>query len=418
MLSFRRSRSSHRRNSRFTKLVSEQLESRTLMAADIGSHCLEWELESSSLITPVMESEASPRSSTTLAIKPTAATGTTKPPYSYSLIGNAGNYNAAQALGGLAIMGGGTDVNAAFSWMGQRTNGGDFVILSFSSTSYGKYISGLGKFDSVETLVVPSLLAANDPFVASKVAQAEGIFITGGDQANYINNWTNTALETAIYTAMVNNKAVLGGTSAGLAVMGEVDFAALSGTITSSEALSNPNDSRITLDTRFVTPTDASSTPLTLLNDTLLESHFQQRDRMGRAIAFTANMAVGNMLPKETTGDAIATPRTIAVNEQTALLVLPDGTASVVGNPYDRRLTIASQRRAAFFINGSSISTVGESLPSGPLTYSVNVGRFDWDPALNTSKTFNINSWTSADAMYTVDAKSGVLTTTGSTLYG
>jgi len=309
--------------------------------------------------------------------------------------------------------------------MGQRTQGGDFVILSATSTTYGNYINALAPLDSVETLVVASRAAADDPFVAQVVRRAEAIFITGGDQANYVNYWSGTELENAIYYAMINNNAVLGGTSAGLAIMGEVDFAALGGSISSIEALSNPSDPRITLDTQFVTMNDEPKdklplTPLKLLNDTLLEPHFQQRDRMGRAMAFTANMAVGNMLPTVIKGDAIASPRTIALNEQTALLVAPDGTSYVVGNPYDRKLPVSSQRRSVFFVNGKSLNSTDERLPVGKLNYSANVSRFDWDPGKVNQTTFGINSWTSdlPNVTYEVLATNGVLSTSAATLYG
>ncbi len=426
MFSFRQSRAKRFSNSRIRKLGAEQLESRQLFASDIGGYCLEWALESARLAASETELESSPRSSTKLSSTSPISAKVTKPTYGYSLIGNAGNSpSTATALGGLAIMGGSTDVNAAFSWMGQRAQGGDFVILSATSTTYGKYINSLASLDSVETLVIDSRAAADDPFVAQVVERAEAIFITGGDQANYVNYWSGTKLENAIYSAMINKNAVLGGTSAGLAIMGEVDFAALNGTISSTEALLDPSDPRITLDTQFVTMNDEPKdklplTPLKLLNDTLLESHFQQRDRMGRSMAFTANMAVGNMLPTSIKRDAIASPRTIALNEQTALLVEPNGTSYVVGNPYDRKLPVDSQRRSVFFIKGKSLNSTDERLPAGKLNYSASVSRFDWDPSKVSQTTFGINSWASnlPNVTYEVLAKNGVLSTAVATLYG
>jgi cyanophycinase-like exopeptidase len=44
----------------------------------------------------------------------------------------------------------------------------------------------------------PGSEATEDPAVAEIIRKAEVVFVAGGDQANYIRGWKNTAVEEAI----------------------------------------------------------------------------------------------------------------------------------------------------------------------------------------------------------------------------
>ena len=70
--------------------------------------------------------------------------------------------------------------------------------------------------------ICPSTTAANDPFVAKTIASASAIFIMGGDQSTYVNDWQNTPVQTALDQAAARGVPI-GGTSAGLAVLGRRD---------------------------------------------------------------------------------------------------------------------------------------------------------------------------------------------------
>lgn len=95
--------------------------------------------------------------------------------------------------GGFALMGGGKDLDRAFQWMCERSGGGDFLILRASGDDdYNAYVQGLCHVNSVATLVMPDRAAAEDPFAAAAIRNAEAVFIAGGDQANYINCWMGT----------------------------------------------------------------------------------------------------------------------------------------------------------------------------------------------------------------------------------
>jgi cyanophycinase len=211
-------------------------------------------------------------------------------------------------------MGGGGDVDAAFRWFITKAGGGDLVILRTSgSNAYHDYLfTKLGGVDSVETLVFHDRRAASDPRVLAIIARADGIFLAGGDQSRYVNFWQDTPVAAAL-NAHVRAGKPLGGTSAGLAVLGEFAFAALEpGDLTSAIALPNPYDFRITLTRNFL--------ELDLLRGVLTDSHFMPRQRLGRSLVFLARLMAEHN-PPHLIG--------LGVDEKTALCVDPDGTARV-----------------------------------------------------------------------------------------
>jgi cyanophycinase len=216
---------------------------------------------------------------------------------------------------GLILMGGGADVDEAFVWWSGLVAGGDVVVLRTSGEDgYNDYLyTTIGGVDSVETLLVTSRELANDTYVADRVRRAEGLFIAGGDQATYLEAWKDTAVEGAIQEAYARG-AVVGGTSAGCAVLGEIVFAAENDTVYSDEALADPYNDYMTMDRGFL-----AFPPLARV---VTDTHFAQRDRMGRLVAFVAR-AVADGWADEALG--------IGVDEATALLVDASGEGHVVG---------------------------------------------------------------------------------------
>lgn len=74
--------------------------------------------------------------------------------------------------------------------------------------------------NSVTTLLFLSRDASYDPAVLKIISNAEAIFFAGGDQGQYIRFWMNTDVQTLIQTKVAN--VTIGGTSAGLAILGEL----------------------------------------------------------------------------------------------------------------------------------------------------------------------------------------------------
>jgi len=88
------------------------------------------------------------------------AAGKTKTGFDAFIVGNPADAPPAPTLSpGLVLMGGGTDVDAAFQWMCQRAGGGDFVVIRTTGTdAYNPYIQQLcPQMDSVETIIITSV---------------------------------------------------------------------------------------------------------------------------------------------------------------------------------------------------------------------------------------------------------------------
>lgn len=319
----------------------------------------------------------------TSSARPAAA-----PTYDWALAGNPADVSPAVS-GGLLLMGGGTDVDAAFRWLIGRAGGGDIVVLRATGTdAYDPYILGLGAVDSVETLVLKNRKATIEPFVLDRIHRAEALFIAGGDQADYVAIIKGTPVEDALQAAMQRGVPI-GGTSAGLAVLGEFVFAATRGSVTSSEALADPYDKRMTLDRDFLT--------LPGLAATITDSHFVERDRLGRLVAFLARLAQDGWA---------ATPRGLAVNSETAVLVDDRGRATVVANA-------GNAAPFAYFASAPGIPQV--AAPKTPLTY-LDVGLYRIGPG----GAFDLGRWSgSGGTAYSVSATAGVLSSTqpGGALY-
>lgn len=356
--------------------------------------------------------------------------------YSYFITGNVQTTAlAAPPTPSIVLMGGGPDVDEAFRWMITRAGikpgtGGRFVVIRASGTeAYDPYIyysdaalttaatvadqwvggASLG-LTSVETLVIPSIKAANDPEVNSVVSKADAVFIAGGDQSDYIKYWKGTKLDRTLQELMTKNTPI-GGTSAGLAVLGQFDFAALRGSVTSTEALGNPYNKYMTLDPAPLSLTGGFLAPPALAN-TILDSHVDSRDRMGRLISFVARLVAPQVTPGGTTGCAggilttgtvsSATARGIGVSVETALLV--QGNAE--NKPYTaRRVTNPSTttESAVYFVRPLNSPTTCAS--GKPLTMTT----VEIQKLIDSNTTFNLSDWTGLPS-YSVDAISGSLT--------
>jgi cyanophycinase len=239
--------------------------------------------------------------------------------YKYIRVGNDRDATT-KTVAGYALMGGGSDLDEAFRFLCDKSAGGDFLILrAAGDDDYNPYVQSLCKMNSVATLIIPSREAANDPRVAEIIQHAEAIFIAGGDQARYINWWPDTNVQAAMNAHIAAGKP-MGGTSAGLAVLGQFIYSAQGDApddpdLRSSQALADPYFSRVTVRRDFL--------KIDLLRNTLTDTHFAKRDRMGRSVVFLARILQDGWSPN---------PREIAVDEKNAVLVESDGRARVIGS--------------------------------------------------------------------------------------
>lgn len=246
------------------------------------------------------------------------------------------------AVGGLILMGGSTDVDAAIAWFLQRAAGGDVVVIrSSGADGYNQYMFDMVNVNSVETIIIDSRAKAELPAVAQKIRNAEALFIAGGDQWNYVNFWKNTITEDAINYLLTTKQVTVGGTSAGLAILGSAYYSAERGSVTSAQALSNPYH-------RYVTIGVGDFLVHPFLANTITDSHYAQRDRQGRHVTFLARLMKDN---------GYTTAKGIGVDEQTAVCIDAAGIGKVYGT------------NNAYFMKNESLGP--ETCVSGvPLTWN------------------------------------------------
>lgn len=236
-------------------------------------------------------------------------------PASIGFVGDTTDVTAT-VTGGIVLMGGGADVDAAIKWMIDRSGGGNAVVIRATGTdAYNSYIKGLGSLNSVETLLINSRTLANDEGVARVIRNAELLFIAGGDQSDYMNFWRDTKTSEAINYLLNTKKAPVGGTSAGAAILGKMYYSGENGSVTSAEALANPYRSTVTMyKNDFLNPP--------FLENVVTDQHYLTRTRQGRHMVFLARAIKDwNIYPKG-----------IAMDERTAVCIDAAGTAKVFGS--------------------------------------------------------------------------------------
>ncbi len=271
-----------------------------------------------------------------LALALVATGGLAAADYTYFLTGNPADAKPTKTEGALLLMGGSTDVEDAFRWFVRKAGGGDIVVLRASGADgYNNYIySKIGGVDSVETILFHHRNASSDERVLALIRNAEGIWLAGGDQSRYVNFWKDTPVA-ALLDAHVRGGKPLGGTSAGLAVLGEFSFVATEqGSLTSAVALADPFDRRVTLERDFL--------HLDLLRGVITDSHFMPRARMGRSLVFLARLFADD--PKRAARDRLVG---IGLDEKTALALEADGTGRVFTNGTDGRAWLMLPTQAA-----------------------------------------------------------------------
>ncbi len=202
--------------------------------------------------------------------------------YERHFIGDRALPTPGRTAPGLLLMGGGDRNLDALRWFLAKAGNGHVVVLraSLGGEIGVELHDEVGGAASVETFVVASREASSDRRLLAALRAADGIFIAGGDQSRYIRYWKGTPVEAAL-EAHVRAGKPLGGTSAGLAILGEFVYGAMDGgSQTGPRALADPLGPENTIETGFL--------DLPLLRGVLTDTHFRERNRLGRLLAFVA----------------------------------------------------------------------------------------------------------------------------------
>lgn len=243
--------------------------------------------------------------------------------YSIWCIGNCDTDAVVTTTPGAVLMGGETDVNEAFMWQIKNANGGDFTVLRVDGTdAYNSYIYDISKsighqLNSVRTISFHKQSAAQSTEVLNFIQNSEAIWFAGGDQYYYMDWWRDTQVQSIIQSKV--NDITIGGTSAGCAILGNYVFNNSydhDTTLHSYEAMQNPYAPKVTVGSGLI--------QLPYLTNVITDTHFVERNRMGRMLTFVAKLVT------ETNNVNI---RGIGVDGWTALLLnYTTGTFHVVGN--------------------------------------------------------------------------------------
>ncbi len=308
----------------------------------------------------------------------------TKAEVTRCLTGDPADVNPALAGPAYDLGGGGADVDSAIQWLLDQVRGCTncstlvdvVVIRSSGGAGYNEPLYSLEGVDSVETLVIQSREDANRADVADTVRKAEVLFFAGGDQCQYTRNFKNTEVEAAV-KSVYNRGGGIGGTSAGAMLQGDFVYNACSDTVETREALEDPYEDILFTYDLFKWAN---------LNDTLVDTHFYQRDRMGRLMTFIARQL------RDGIADSVLA---IGVDEETSVVVDKEGMAKV--------MTDEDSGGFAYFVLGDHMPEKCE--PQKTLTFS---NYKIWK--LRSGETFNLkNRGTNADSDYRLSVENGRL---------
>lgn len=261
--------------------------------------------------------------------------------YRYYQIGRIDAPRPQPTQAGLMLVGGGDWPREAFAWMARRAGHGRIVILRASGTveAQNEFFHDIGGIAGAQTLVFQDRRAASDPQVLDIVRNADGIFIAGGDQSRYVRFWKDTPLARAL-DAHVRAGKPIGGTSAGLAILGAYAYGAMDGgSVLSPAALADPAGPQLTMVGDFL--------HLPYLDNVITDSHFGKRQRLGRLIAFLARLA-----KEHGRSDLVG----LGVDEYTALCIDADGQGSVFSGNGGKVWLVRPRQPAQRYAAGEPLS--------------------------------------------------------------
>lgn len=228
----------------------------------------------------------------------------------------------ALAAGPVMVIGGAEDKlrhKAILSRFARFAGGADGHVVVVSTASslgeeaterYRELLEGLG-IARVSGLRPEERAEANAPEVAKLLADATGVFLTGGNQSRLTQVVGGTRLADALLLAH-DRGAVLAGTSAGASAMA-------SHMVAYGRSGPTPKHRMVQL-----------SAGLGVIQNVVIDQHFEQRSRVGRLLALVAQSPA--LLG-------------IGVDEDTCAIVHPDRTLEVVG------------KGAVTIVDGSHIKT-------------------------------------------------------------
>ena len=185
--------------------------------------------------------------------------------------------------GHLLLVGGGAESQGGWSdvpyrWLVDQAPNHRVAIISYRQETQWlpDYFMSLGAHFA-RNFYVTDPISASSQGLYDSLATYDAIFFKGGDQTIYYENYRNTLLEQAVEETFAAG-GVIGGTSAGMAILSEVLFSAENGSAYPEDVLANVDDAYVVLKNNF----------LSLNQGLLFDTHFVERGRFGRLAGFLA----------------------------------------------------------------------------------------------------------------------------------
>jgi cyanophycinase len=265
--------------------------------------------------------------------------------------------------GKLVLVGGGSESvggwsDAPYQWAVDRSENKRVAVISYADADdfIPNYFISLGAV-AADNIKIATRAEADDPQTYDLLMGYDVFFFKGGDQSVYYNEYKGTLTAKAI-TDKFSAGGVIGGTSAGMAILSGVIYTAENGTVYPDEALRNLNNNKMTLADDFVS----------IFPGFIFDSHFTERGRVGRLIPFMAHWyhKVGELLYG------------VGVDDRTALCIDDDRKAVVYGTGSvsfysssafplsDGELPVADAVSAMQLLHGDIVDLSDWSVISGP----------------------------------------------------
>ncbi|HEY4434177.1 MAG TPA: cyanophycinase [Candidatus Cybelea sp.] len=282
---------------------------------------------------------------------------------------------------GLVLGGGGLDVKGEFVWIQHTIAGagtkraGDLVVLrATGNNDYDPYIYRIAPYRSVRTLLIPTCSDAQTVRAAAAIVERSGaVWFAGGNQADYV-IWKRTPIQQAVEHVYARG-GVVGGTSAGEAILGQYVFNAVAEgdrNTRTENAVRHPWERIISFTYGFFR--------FPALRHVITDQHFVTRNRFGRTAVFMARqIADGRLAPSE---DVLG----VGVDEAAGIVVDKRGIGT---------LLLQGTGGSAFLIRGGPAKQIIPGLPfiSGRLVVTKLSRQGD---------AFDFNSWCGRESTYEV----------------
>jgi cyanophycinase len=241
----------------------------------------------------------------------------------------------------VVLAGGGPDNDNAMKQLVNAAGKGDIVILRMDDTggAYADYFVELGARGATELVfdadggndgvsgqrLQDLRRLADSSWVEAKIDAAEAVFFAGGNQTKYVDVFTGTALSRAVNRLIVRGGS-LGGTSAGMHLLAGVVHTPRGGgdSVTSAMALTDPYIGSGEYSRTASLEFSPSPFALKRLEAVVADTHWSQRDRLGRSVVFLARATTDKLA-------TIEKARLLAADEGVALVIDSDGQVQVFG---------------------------------------------------------------------------------------